>query len=96
MGGLWDINLEFTGLGFRHLDLCQRGTESDIASPMVQGKIPGISKGPQSGATRDLVGLIPLGAGFIPHPEENHGYSIMHQRHSMLFRHSNASVSALN
>jgi len=60
MGGLWHLNLEFTGLGLCHLDLCQRGTPSDFASPMVQGKIPGLSQGPQSGATRDLVGVISL------------------------------------
>ena len=62
MGGLWHPNVEFTGLGLCHLDLCQRGTPSDIASPMVQGKIPRISKRPQSGDTRDLVGGSPLGA----------------------------------
>jgi len=62
MGGLWHPNLEFTGLGLCHLDLCQRGTPSDIASPTVQGKMLRISKGPQSGDTRDLVGGISLRA----------------------------------
>lgn len=71
MGGLWHPNVEFTGLGLCHLDLCQRGTPSDIASPMVQRKIPRISQGPQSGDTRDLVGGSSLGAGLIPHPEVN-------------------------